>query len=358
MRRSVITYFEPFGGRETNASKEVVLGMEVGYEVIGLPVSWKKSLEIVNSFMKDKPRYVFLVGEAGKYNDVTVEVCARNICSGVDEDGDKRDNDKIAKNTPKELRTNFDIDKLDFVKSDNAGKFLCNYVYYQCLLKAEITKVIFIHVPYLEELGSNRKDAVIRKVENIIYTILDNEDSFLLKLGDRTISINEDNAYGLFEKIRVEYCLPNIIIGVEEQEDGLYMMSGRADGYKGVWYEYDDDLVKMRKSIYFKIIHFQVDMSLDDREESSVFHHKTRRYDINEYFGSEKLLRRYLNLFISRADYTDEFMFYKSLDRIYENLLKSVVDGEEENAINSAKEYISRLGYPKTKELLFKLVKR
>lgn len=360
MKKAVITYFEPFGGRKTNASKEVVLGMNTSFEVVGLPVSWKRSLPIINKIMDKDPRYIFLIGEAGNYPDVTVELMAKNVCSGTDEDGETKSGSRILGATPKSLKTNFNTDGLTCPMSLNAGKFLCNYVYYICLLRSEITKVIFIHVPYLHSKGSRKKEAVIKKVENIIHTLLEKDDEFYVRLNDKIVTVNESNAYDLFVDIQATYDLPNILIGISRNEDGSYEMTGRADGFKGTWYESGSSKAEeldSKKRIYYCVLYFLLSLDDEEREESSVFVEKTHRFDFSEYDGSEKLFKRYLILFISRADYSDEMNFYISLDRIQESLLKSVVDAQEENAIKSAKDYISRLGLKRTTELLFREVK-
>ena len=212
MRKTFVTYFEPFGGRDVNASKEIALSLRGGFELVSLPVSWKRTLPILNEIIDSEPRYIFMLGEAKNYQDVTIELVGRNICSGTDEDGEKKDDDRILSATPKKFRTTFDVDGHGFTTSDNAGKFLCNYVYYISLLKAEITKVIFIHVPYLHSKGNCTKENVLNKVQTIIDTLIDYDDSFLLRIGGKPVSVNVNNAYNLFPTIQKEYDFLKMII--------------------------------------------------------------------------------------------------------------------------------------------------
>jgi len=360
MKKTIITYFEPFGGKKINASKEVVLALENDFEKIGLPVSWKRSLPILNKIIDSDPRYLFLVGEAGDYADVTVELVARNICSGVDEDGDKRDKDRILRATPKSFTTNFKVDEIPFTNSDNAGRFLCNYVYYLSLLRSEVTKVIFIHVPYLHSKGSRKKVILVKKLNEIINYFLDNDQDFLMRYKGKIITINKDNAYDLYPELQKEYNLPNVLIGIKRNEDGSFEMSGRADGYKGVYNlsgNSADEEKEAQKILYYQIIR-HID-SLDNEDKESDDHiEATRRFKLPEYYGSERIVKRFINLFISRANYSNEMEFYKSLDFIYENNMKSVLSEEEEKALNEAKDYVSRMGLEKATELLFKIVKR
>lgn len=360
MKKAIITYFEPFGGRKTNASKEVVLGMDTPYETVSLPVSWKRTLPILDGIMKSDPRYLFMLGEAGDYSDVTIELVARNICSGIDEDGYKKDKDRILRATPKQIWTNFNLEGAEFTTSDNAGRFLCNYVYYIALLRSEVTKVIFIHVPYIHSKGSRKKELLISKVQAIIDFFIDNDRDFLVRLNNKIVTVNENNALELYPDLQKYHSLPNVIIGITNKDDGTFVMTGRADGYRGVWYERGRvgfDELKRKKTLYYQIARYQ--MGLSPKERISPYRTTlTSRFTIEEYYGLERLVKRFVNLFICRADYTNELKFYESLDMVYESNLRSVLDFDEEKALRTSKEYVSRLGYEKTKELLFRLVPR
>lgn len=360
MKRAIITYFEPFGGRKINTSEEVAKALSDSFETFGLPVSWKRSLPILNTVIEKDPRFIFMLGEAGSYQDVTVELIARNICSGTDEDGEKKDNERILRVTPKEIKTNFNLEGLELTSSNNAGRFLCNYAYYIALLRAEVTKVIFIHIPYFHPKGNRKKELIIQKVKDIIYSLIENEKDYLIRLNGKVTRVTEDNALELYPKIKKIYDLPNIIIGIERKEDGSFVMSGRADKYKGVWYvdgsnKEEEEIAK--KMLYYRISRLQEGIDVADRENGT-YNELTYRFETPEYDGAERLVKRYINLFISRAEYTNELDFYISLDRIRENLLKSVLDVDEVDAIDSAKEYVSRLGLKRTKEILLKEVKK
>lgn len=360
MKKTIITYFEPFGGRKINASKEVVLALDGDFDKVSLPVSWKRSLPVLNKIIDSDPRYLFLVGEAGDYSDVTVELVARNICSGVDEDGDKRDKDRILRATPKTFTTNFKIDEIPFTNSNNAGRFLCNYVYYLSLLRSEVTKVIFIHVPYLHSKGSRKKAVLVKKLKDIINYFLENDQDFLIRHNGKVLTIDKDNAYDLYPELQKEHNLPNVLISINREEDGSFIMNGRADGFKGNYRisgNNKEEEKEAQKYIYYQIIRHMD--SLDEEEKESETHIElTRRFKLDEYTLSEQFVKRYINLFISRANYSNEMEFYKSLDFIYDNNMKSVLSEEEEKALNEAKDYVSRLGLEKATELLFKLVQR
>ena len=170
MSNIVITYFEPFGNRDTNASKEVV-SLLSDYKIKELPVSWSKIPLLLDEILSNKPDYLFLVGEAGSYQEITMERTAHNICNGKDNDGVNRDNEPIIADDKEEKTTLFDLSKLPYRISDNAGKYLCNYSYYLALSNARKCKVLFVHLPYLKESGPNSLDNLRKDLLNIIETL-------------------------------------------------------------------------------------------------------------------------------------------------------------------------------------------
>ena len=166
MSNIVVTYFEPFGGRTTNASKEVVSLLKE-YRIKELPVSWSKVPDCIDEILSNNPDYLFLVGEAGSYKEITMERTAHNISNGKDNEGVDRDNEPIIDGAQAELITKFDLSKLPYRISDNAGKYLCNYSYYLALTKTKNTKVLFVHLPYIE----NNLDELRNKLLDIINSL-------------------------------------------------------------------------------------------------------------------------------------------------------------------------------------------
>ena len=168
MSKIIITYFEPFGGRTTNASKEVVSLLR-GYPTKELPVSWSKIPTCLEEILNEKPDYLFLIGEAGSYKEITIERTAHNIANGKDNEGVNKDNEPIIVGDKEEKTTLFDLSKLPYCISDNAGKYLCNYTYYLALSKAAHTKVLFVHLPYIDE--ANTLASLKKALLNIIETL-------------------------------------------------------------------------------------------------------------------------------------------------------------------------------------------
>ena len=166
MNKTLITYFEPFGGRTTNASKEVV-SLLSNYKTRDLPVSWLKIESIIEEMLSNDLDYLFLIGEAGSYEEITVERTAHNICNGKDNYDVIKDNEPIIVNGPKAIKTKFDLKDIKYCISDDAGKYLCNYTYYLALSKAKDTKVVFVHLPYIDNNLNELKDALLNIVKTL-----------------------------------------------------------------------------------------------------------------------------------------------------------------------------------------------
>ena len=166
MNKTLVTYFEPFGGRTTNASKEVV-SLLSDYKTKELPVSWLKIESIIEEILSNDLDYLFLIGEAGKYQEITVERTAHNVCNGKDNYDVIKDNEPIIVNGPEEIKTKFDLKDIKYCISDDAGKYLCNYTYYLALSKAKNTKVVFIHLPYINNNINNLKNDLLSIIDTL-----------------------------------------------------------------------------------------------------------------------------------------------------------------------------------------------
>lgn len=165
----ITTYFEPFGGRITNASKDIVKSLE--YENFELPVGFEKIEEVLNQIFKKEFDLLILFGEAGKYQDIKVETVAKNIADGKDNYGIIKKNEEIIKNHP-DLKTKINLNNIDNLSTD-CGKYLCNYAYFYSLYYN--IKCIFIHIPYIDSKATNGKintlEKLVTKVKSIISKI-------------------------------------------------------------------------------------------------------------------------------------------------------------------------------------------
>ena len=166
MKKIFATYFEPFGGRTTNASKEVVTLLR-DYQIKELPVSWEKVPFLLDDILSNEPDYLFLIGEAGSYKEITIEKIAHNIAHGIDNYKVGKDNECIIENAPNELITALDLSNISYKISEDAGKYLCNFSYYLALSKAINTKVLFIHLPYINENVNLLKEQLLDIIKTL-----------------------------------------------------------------------------------------------------------------------------------------------------------------------------------------------
>ena len=172
----LITYFESFGGRSLNASKEIVSSLSelvkgekiINIEKKELMVSWNNIEHEVDSTINKDINYYILCGEAASYKNITLELRADNICRGVDKYNINPGIDEQFK----EYYTCCDkkiFDGLNIDYSLSAGSYLCNRVYYLMLSKLNKKNVIFIHFPLIkEQSGEFEKEYCVNVLEEII----------------------------------------------------------------------------------------------------------------------------------------------------------------------------------------------
>lgn len=172
--RLLITSFGPFANFKVNPSDSVMLLLQ-GYlkaESLHYSIEYEKlevSYSAVDLFLKkiEKFHYDFIIHLGVATNDamIRLETRARNERSGADEFGVVPIKSEIFENSL-DIQTNFPREMIeDFTKnhprsvriSEDAGTFLCNYIYYNSLhLYRNQSNVLFIHIAdYL-----NNKDAV------------------------------------------------------------------------------------------------------------------------------------------------------------------------------------------------------
>ena len=165
-KKILITYFEPFAGRDINISKEVVTSIRK-YRNLELSVCWNKVENVLLNNISEDIEYIFLVGEASSYHDVTIELVARNIASGVDNEGTSKSEEAIVPSASNLVTPIiFNQKDLDVSFSYNAGKFLCNYTYYQALRHFRNKQIVFIHLPY------PRDDLTIKDIKKKLVSII------------------------------------------------------------------------------------------------------------------------------------------------------------------------------------------
>ena len=161
-----LTCFTPFGGREENQSFKLV--SQLGYQYLQLDVSWNKVEADIKGIIDMRPIYLIMFGEAIKYQEVMAEMVAHNIALGTDNEGVKKDDEMIDSELPHELKTSLNVQGF-FKESYDAGKYLCNYAYFEALklTRDANIKVIFIHLPILDGIFEETKRQVLKFLNSL-----------------------------------------------------------------------------------------------------------------------------------------------------------------------------------------------
>lgn len=171
----IITAFEPFGGFETNSSYTCLNRINDDSIIkIVLPVSYPDAYETLRPYVTDTT-FVILLGMAANRKKISIEERAKNILSFKTPDnlGNIITNKKIDDSDIEHLYSAVNIDKLikninkekEIVyKSNDAGEFICNFLYYKVLKEHHIPS-LFIHIPnYQTENEYKDLDEFINKL--------------------------------------------------------------------------------------------------------------------------------------------------------------------------------------------------
>lgn len=165
--RVLLTYFEPFNGKNINVSKEIISSINIDNfecETKELKVTYSNFETIKNDLTNKKYDFIFLFGEAPYKEDITFEIFAKNLMNSKikDNDGVIKTNELIDINVAKleGITTTFNVNNIKKIcnkyrdsyslnVSKNAGGYICNSTYFNFLnyYKDSIKpKVIFIHL--------------------------------------------------------------------------------------------------------------------------------------------------------------------------------------------------------------------
>lgn len=160
----LLTGFEPFQKEAINPSKKLALAIPDLDSVI-LPVSFSRAWPILKEKLKSAQYTdIILMGQSGGRSMISLERYAHNVVDAdiPDEDGDLKQNQVIISQGSVALQTSYPVHEwvqklkrekhLPVEVSFSAGGFVCNYIYYNCLLSApKHCRVVFIHLPFLPE---------------------------------------------------------------------------------------------------------------------------------------------------------------------------------------------------------------
>lgn len=155
--------FEPFGGAAANTSRWIAMEAARlrGDEPVVLPVAYEEAADLaLEAIAARSAEAVVLMGMSGPERIVGIEALAVNEdrCTMPDNRGVLRETGApIAADGPTALEGRWDFEGLRaaFIRrgvpariSRDAGRFLCNHLYYEVLRRAPAsTRCVFLHVP-------------------------------------------------------------------------------------------------------------------------------------------------------------------------------------------------------------------
>ncbi len=147
MSSVLLTGFAPWAEHAQNPSGEVARAL--GGHV--LPVDYRKADAALGRLLKSRPSAVVLLGLGVSRTSIDIELVARNL----DDDGQERRNRPIEADGPERRTSTLPVGPLlDLLRreglpakpSQDAGRFLCNHVFYVAAGRVE-GPCGFIHLP-------------------------------------------------------------------------------------------------------------------------------------------------------------------------------------------------------------------
>ena len=145
----LLTYFKPFGNIGTNSSECVANRLNI--DKIGLDVSYENDfVRVKEALDRGSCDFILMLGQAAGREKISIEKRARNYANPTLKDNLGVLPAEVIENGNDEfLYTSFDTKKLlsgDVKESDDAGSYLCNYLYYKVL--SNLTRnALFVHLP-------------------------------------------------------------------------------------------------------------------------------------------------------------------------------------------------------------------
>ncbi len=179
--RALVTGFEPFGGDTTNPSADLALaldGARVGrLHVIGrvLPVEYAAAGKLIVEWLRElRPAVVLCTGLAASADAIRIETAAVNEDDSPvpDNAGEVRERRPIVPGGPRRLNSTLPIahifgecarKNITIESSADAGRYVCNHVFYTLLHERPAIPAGFIHLP-----PDSRKNKLSRAIRAIL----------------------------------------------------------------------------------------------------------------------------------------------------------------------------------------------
>ncbi len=165
--RILVTYFGPFKHFKENPAELIAEKLKLVFSN-KTNVVFKKlevSYESIDRFLEsDLNQFdsIIELGVATKSEKVKVELVGRNFVNGLDNNGqlnfgpiDEKLDSTVETIFPNSLIENT-LNQFPnaALKSDNAGKYLCNYLYFKSLAKFTKKSILFVHLANIMDISN------------------------------------------------------------------------------------------------------------------------------------------------------------------------------------------------------------
>jgi pyroglutamyl-peptidase len=171
--KALVTGFDAFAGLPFNPSEEVLKGLKRyppnesfdSIEFSILPTSYAGVDDWLERYLDCIPDLdlILMLGLSLSTDTLKLERFALNVidCAVPDNLGETRMGRAIAEDGPRAYRTSVDVERIGerltlagipYCVSNNAGEYVCNYIYYRVLRRLEErgspARALFVHMPW------------------------------------------------------------------------------------------------------------------------------------------------------------------------------------------------------------------
>ena len=168
--RTFVTGFLAFEGFEVNPSALLAEGCGRRFEL--LEVSYAAVDQFIDRLDPESFDIWLIMGVAGKSSRMRIEKFGRNVIGQRMDVTGKVTSGAIEQTGPAQIAgtlwtpPTFAIESATRRPSDDAGDYLCNYVYYRALRRFEAAgkRIGFLHVPPLEKMPLEQQLAELRDI--------------------------------------------------------------------------------------------------------------------------------------------------------------------------------------------------
>lgn len=171
-----VTGFGPFLDVEKNHTGDLAKELAPESHTI-LPVSYSAVESFIRDYQLNNREPLLMLGIARKADEIHIERTAKNLSSNLpDVEGVELPATQLSMTEPgaysNPLATQIALaSKGSYFLSDDAGSYLCNYIYYRAQSQLEHIPALFVHVPSTEKLSYEDQLEALQD----IYTTMSNQ---------------------------------------------------------------------------------------------------------------------------------------------------------------------------------------